>query len=161
MRWRPNTRPWALSAQHSLSPSTPSRYGVDSTVEPSYPSITESIETDVAVVGADIAGISTATFLAEEGNDVTLLEANRIAAQTTGHTTAKVTVAHGRRYDYHTNTFGEEKARLYADANRTALEEMAPRVSDQNMDCDFTHAAAYTYAPSSRGNRRLCVRCQR
>lgn len=75
-------------------------YWVDSTEEPSYPHLTETVEVDVAaIVGAGIVGISTATCLAEEGHDVALLEANRVARQTTGHTTAKVTVAHGLRYD--------------------------------------------------------------
>lgn len=117
--------------------------------------MTETIETDVAVVGAGIAGISTATFLAEEGHDVALLEANQVARQTTGHTTAKVTVAHGLIYDYLINTFGEEKARLYADANRTALDEMASRVNDQNIDCEFTRASAYTYVPTSKKREKV------
>lgn len=52
-------------------------------------------------------------------------------------------------------TFGEEKARLYADANQTALEEMASRVDDQNIDCNFTRAAAYTYVPSSEKQEKV------
>lgn len=125
-------------------------YWVDSSEQPSYPQLSETIEVDAAVVGAGIAGISTATFLAEEGHDVALLEANQVARQTTGHTTAKVTVAHGLRYRYLLDTFGEEKARLYADANRAALDEMAARVDDQDIDCEFTRASAYTYVPTSK-----------
>lgn len=52
-------------------------------------------------------------------------------------------------------TFGEKKARLYADANETALEEMASRVDDQNIDCNFTRAAAYTYVPSSEKQEKV------
>lgn len=67
----------------------------------------------------------------------------------------KVTVAHGLRYDYLTDTFGQEKVRLYADANRMALEEMATRVGEHNIDCDFTRAAAYTYAPSAKKQQKV------
>ena len=130
-------------------------YWVNSTDQPSYPRLSETIEVDVAVVGAGIAGISTATFLAEEGHDVALLEANQVARQTTGHTTAKVTVAHGLRYDYLLDTFGEKRARLYADANRSALDEMASRVDDQNIDCDFIRASAYTYVPTSKKQEKV------
>ncbi|WP_435175824.1 FAD-dependent oxidoreductase [Halorussus sp. AFM4] len=130
-------------------------YWVDSTAQPSHPELTESTEADVAVVGAGIAGVSTATFLAEEGHDVVLLEANQVARQTTGHTTAKVTVAHGLRYHYLIETFGEERARLYADANRTALEEMASRVDERNVDCEFTRASAYSYVPSLKKEKKV------
>lgn len=123
-------------------------YWVDSTAGTAYPRSTNPVEADVAVVGAGIAGISTATFLAEEGHDVVLVEANEVARQTTGHTTAKVTVGHGLRYHTLLDLFGEEKARLYADANRTALNEMASRVREQDIDCDFTRASAYSYAPT-------------
>lgn len=136
-------------------PNPAESYWVSSTTEPSYPALDESIEGDVAVVGAGIAGISTATFLAEDGYDVVLLEANDLAGQTTGHTTAKVTVAHGLRYDYLVNTFGKEKARLYADANRTALEEMAARVDEGDVDCDFTRASAYTYVESDEKREKV------
>ncbi|WP_424016356.1 FAD-dependent oxidoreductase (plasmid) [Halorientalis pallida] len=130
-------------------------YWVDSTDQPSYPALRETISTDVAVIGAGIAGISTARFLAEEGHSVALLDANRIARQTTGHTTAKVTVAHGLRYDYLASAFGERKARLYADANRTALEEMATRVDRANIDCQFTRASAYTYVPTEQKRQQV------
>lgn len=137
------------SQQRQLQlPDSAESYWVSSTTQPSYTQLSERIGADVAVVGGGIAGISTAVFLAEDGHDVVLLEANQLSGQTTGHTTAKVTVAHGLRYDYLIDTFGEEKARRYADANRTALEDMAMRVDAQNIDCDFTRAAAYTYVPS-------------
>lgn len=139
----------ASTAQLQL-PERAMSYWVDSTDQPSFPRLSDTVETDVAVVGAGIAGISTATFLAEAGHDVVLVEANQVARGTTGHITAKVTVAHGLRYDYLIETFGEEGARLYADANRTALEAMAARVDERGIDCDFTRADAYTYAPTRK-----------
>lgn len=136
-------------------PDHPQSYWLDSTEETSYPRLTETVEADVAVVGAGIAGISTAAFLAEDGHEVALLDASRVAEQTTGHTSAKVTVAHGLRYDYLRKTFGEERARLYADANRTALEEVADRYGAADVDCGFRRVPAYTYVPSRKKRRNV------
>lgn len=151
-------KPTAASTRQLPLPDHAMSYWVDSSAHPTYPRLTETVEADVAVVGAGIAGISTATFLAEDGHDVALLDADGIATRTTGHTTAKVTVAHGLKYDYLLDTFGEQKARLYADANRTALETVADRVRDQDIDCEFSRAAAYTYAPTD--DRRADVEAE-
>ncbi|WP_255152815.1 FAD-dependent oxidoreductase [Halorarius halobius] len=130
-------------------------YWVDSTDQPAHPHLAEDVAADVAVVGAGIAGFSTATFLAEDGHSVVLLDANGIATKTTGHTAAKVTVAHGLRYNYLIDTFGEEKAKLYADANRTALEEVSSRVADQSIDCAFRRAPAYSYVPPGDDTQQI------
>lgn len=144
----PDTPPVSL-------PDSAVSYWVDSTEQPAHPHLTGDVEADVAVVGAGIAGLSTATFLAEDGHSVVLLDANGIATKTTGHTAAKVTVAHGLRYSSLLDTFGEAKARLYADANRTALEEVSSRVADENIDCAFRRAPAYSYVPPGDDTQQI------
>ena len=56
------------------------------------------LRTDVAVIGAGITGILTASKLQKTGKEVVLLEANRIASGQTGKTTAKITSQHGLLY---------------------------------------------------------------
>ena len=55
----------------------------------SYPKLTEDITADVAIIGAGIAGITTAYLLAQTGMRVVVLEAGKVLDGTTGHTTAK------------------------------------------------------------------------
>ncbi|MGW0581600.1 FAD-dependent oxidoreductase, partial [Streptomyces sp. NPDC002920] len=69
---------------------------------------------EVAVVGGGIAGLSTAWELARQGRQVAVLEAGRLAAGVTGHTTAKLTALHTLVYDHLRRTRGPEGARLYA-----------------------------------------------
>src|SRR5688572_30397397 len=78
------------------------------------PPLGEDLEADVVVVGAGIAGISTAWELSRTGRSVVLLEADRVAAGVTGYTTAKVTAQHTMVYADLTRRFGADAARLYA-----------------------------------------------
>ncbi|MEU3516187.1 FAD-dependent oxidoreductase [Streptomyces sp. NPDC006654] len=104
------------------------------------------VSVDVAVVGGGIAGLSTAWELARRGREVAVLEADRIAAGVTGHTTAKLTVLHTLVYDHLRRTRGREGARLYADSQSAALRRAAEVVADLGIDCDWEEAVAHTYA---------------
>ena len=54
--------------------------------------------TEVAVIGAGMAGILIAYQLQKAGKEVILLEANRIASGQTRNTTAKITSQHDLKY---------------------------------------------------------------
>lgn len=110
------------NSSHQELPQYPESLWLATTDLPSFPRLAEDIETDVAIVGAGITGITTAYLLAKAGKDVVLIEAGQILNGTTGHTTAKVTAQHGLIYHELMSHFGEENARLYYEANREAIE---------------------------------------
>ncbi|MGC9539557.1 FAD-dependent oxidoreductase [Streptomyces sp. UG1] len=101
---------------------------------------------DVAVVGAGIAGLCTAWELARRGREVALLEAGRVAAGVTGHTTAKLTALHTLIYDRLRRTRGKDAARLYATSQTDAIRHAAEVTGELGIDCEWEEAAAYTYA---------------
>jgi glycine/D-amino acid oxidase-like deaminating enzyme/nitrite reductase/ring-hydroxylating ferredoxin subunit len=111
----------------------------------SFPPLEGQLRVDVAVVGAGITGLTTALLLTRAGVKVAVIEGARVAAGTTGYTTAKISTLHGLNYTQLVAKHGEEKARLYVDANQAAGEKIGSLVSELGIDCDFEHRAAYTY----------------
>jgi glycine/D-amino acid oxidase-like deaminating enzyme/nitrite reductase/ring-hydroxylating ferredoxin subunit len=100
---------------------------------------------DVAVVGGGIAGLSTAWEVARRGRSVAVLEAHRIAAGVTGHTTAKISAQHTLVYDHLRRTRGPEAARLYARSQMDAVRHAAENAEELGVDCEWEDTAAYTY----------------
>jgi glycine/D-amino acid oxidase-like deaminating enzyme/nitrite reductase/ring-hydroxylating ferredoxin subunit len=100
---------------------------------------------ETVVVGAGIAGLSTALLLAERGVRVAVLEAGRVCSGVTAYTTAKVTSLHGLMYAGLVRHRGKEVASAYADANQAAIAQVAGWVQQYGIECDFTRRPAYTY----------------
>ena len=104
--------------------------------------------TDVCIIGAGIAGLSTAYYLAQNGVKVSVIDKAEIGAKTSGHTTAKITLQHGLIYDYLINTFGFDYALSYFRANEKAISNIKHIIDTENIDCDFEYKNNYIYTTS-------------
>lgn len=101
---------------------------------------------DIVVIGAGMAGILTAYLLKQQGKNVIILEADRIAGGQTKNTTAKITSQHGLIYDKLIRKYGRKKARLYARANEEAIQKFQQIVEQNHIDCDFQRIPAFLYS---------------
>ena len=117
------------------------------------PPLPGDMETEVAVIGAGMAGVLIASALQEAGARVVVLEAGRIAGGQTRNTTAKITSQHGAIYRKLSDTFGEDKARQYAMANEAALTEYRRIISENGIECDFEEQCAYVYGDDAEALR--------
>lgn len=106
----------------------------------------KDMETEVAVIGAGMAGILIAYQLQKTGKQVIILEANRIASGQTRNTTAKITSQHGLKYADLIHSTGKEKARQYAMANEAAIQEFKRIIEEEKIPCDFEEVCAYIYS---------------
>ncbi len=110
--------------------------------------LSENIKTQVAVIGAGLAGVLIADRLQNTGKQVVVLEARRIAGGQSGKTTAKITAQHGCVYAGFQKAFGAERARLYAKAQIKAVEWYRETVNSREIDCDFENTDACIYSLS-------------
>lgn len=113
--------------------------------EVDHPSLSGTVEVDVAVVGSGITGTLTALLLKEAGATVAVIEAGDVCSGVTAYTTAKVTSQHGLVYAGLASNRGEDVARMYGEANEAGLALIDRLVAERTIDCDFSRRAAYTY----------------
>src|SRR5688572_7781354 len=94
-------------------------------------------QADVCVVGAGIAGLTTAHLLAAAGQSVIVLEDGEIGSGETGRTTAHLVNALDDRYSDLERLHGSEGARLAADSHTKAIDRIEAIVRDEKIACDF------------------------
>ncbi len=129
-------------------PATPDCCWTASAPHGDFPRLTGQSECDAVVVGAGIVGLSAALTLCEAGKSVVVLEAREVGQQVTGRSTAKVTTQHALIYRYLIDTFGQELAQCYADANREAVDRIRHWVETLQIECDYERQSAFAYACS-------------
>lgn len=128
---------------------------IGTTPQTNYPSLGNDMAVDVAVIGGGIVGLTTALLLKRSGASVAVLESKRIAEGVTGHTTAKITSAHGLIYHYLLQHVKEERARQYADANQAAIEFIASYLEENRIAADFHRTFACTYTLDDKEVRSI------
>lgn len=134
----------------NLFKNVPQSYWISSTEKTNYPSLDEDIDVDIAIIGGGILGILTGYQLEKYGYNIAIIEAERIAQSTTGHTTAKITSQHGLIYDKIIKQIGKNLAQDYADVNEAAIHHIKKIADENNLNCDFKSESAYIYTQEDK-----------
>jgi glycine/D-amino acid oxidase-like deaminating enzyme/nitrite reductase/ring-hydroxylating ferredoxin subunit len=100
---------------------------------------------DVCIVGAGIAGLTTAYLLSREGKSVIVLDDGPIVSGETERTTAHLVTALDDRYFELERLHGQDGAKLAAESHRTAIEMIERIVRDEHIDCDFARVDGYLF----------------
>src|SRR5687767_13189763 len=122
---------------------------------PQYPPLAEDTEADVCVVGAGIAGMTTAYLLASAGKRVVVLDDGPIAGGETGRTTAHLSWALDDFYTEIEKMHGPEGARIAAESHRAAVDRIEQIVREERIDCDFERLDGYWFTEDEAGRKEL------
>src|SRR5436190_19601354 len=122
---------------------------IDGTELPPTTPLTTSISTEVCVVGAGIAGLTTAYLLSREGAKIIVVDDGPLCGGETGRTTAHLANEIDDSYQEIESLHGREGARLAAESHTEAIKRIEQAVRDEGIDCDFTRLDGYLFAPSA------------
>lgn len=117
---------------------------------PEFSPLRADIDTDVCVIGAGIAGLTSALLLAREGRRVVVLDAMSIGEGETSRTTAHF-FPPDERYFGIERRFGKKGAATVADSYRAATAMVQRLIEEENIDCGFERLDGYLFAPSAAG----------
>lgn len=112
-----------------------------------FPAITQDVQVEVCVIGAGIAGITTAYRLAKLGKRVAVLDDGPVGGGETGRTTAHLSNALDDRYHVLERVHGLEGARLAAASHAAAIDQIEAMVREEAIDCDFARLDGYLFVP--------------
>lgn len=110
-----------------------------------YRPLESNIETEIAVVGAGIAGLSVAYCLAKAGHSVVVLDDGFVGSGETGRTTAHIVNALDDRYFELEKKLGKEEARLAAESHTAAIQFIERIAWEENIACDFQRLPGYLF----------------
>ena len=107
----------------------------------------QDMTADVCVIGAGIAGVTTAYLAARENRSVILVDDGPVGGGMTGRTTAHLVNAIDDRYIDIEKFLGEECARLTSESHTAAIDCAERIVRDHDIDCDFERLDGYLFLP--------------
>lgn len=122
---------------------------------PTQPALAENTRADVVVIGAGIAGMTTAYLLAREGKSVVVLDDGPIGGGMTQRTTAHLVNALDDRYYELERLHGERGARLAAESHTVAIDRIEAIVNEEKIDCEFERLDGYLFVPPNDSKQEL------
>ena len=122
---------------------------------PPQSTLTEDVNADVCIVGAGIAGMTTAYLLTRQGKSVVVLDKGPIGGGQTERTTAHLANVMDDSYVEIERLHGEEGARLAAESHTEAINRIEAIVGKENIDCDFERLNGYLFVPTGESTEVL------
>jgi glycine/D-amino acid oxidase-like deaminating enzyme/nitrite reductase/ring-hydroxylating ferredoxin subunit len=117
------------------------------TTLPAFTALTADEHVDVAIVGAGIAGLTTAYLLGAAGKTVAVLDDGPIADGMSAMTTAHLACVLDDRFVEMERLHGAEGARLAAASHAAAIDRIESIVRAEQIDCGFERLDGWLFQP--------------
>jgi glycine/D-amino acid oxidase-like deaminating enzyme len=118
---------------------------MDTAVVARHQSLGEDVRADICVIGAGIAGLTTAYLLACEGKSVVVLDDGPVGGGQTQRTTAHLSNAIDDRFAELEKIHGTEGSRLAAESHTAAIDRIEAIARHEGIDCDFRRVDGYLF----------------
>ena len=152
----PTRRRAVRSVPHSLPTLTEAVTPWSATLKQQLiPALDKNIDADVCVVGAGIAGMTTAYLLAREGKSVVILDKNQIGSGETTNTTAHLSNVVDAGYREIQAIHGAKKAHMVAESHTAAIAQIESIVAEEKIDCDFERLDGYLFFAPQDSRRQF------
>jgi glycine/D-amino acid oxidase-like deaminating enzyme/nitrite reductase/ring-hydroxylating ferredoxin subunit len=119
------------------------------------PQLETDVETDVCIIGAGVAGMTTGYLLAHEGRRIVVLDDGPVAGGETCRTTAHLVNAPDTYFMELERLHGEYQARLAADSHTEAIDKIEEIVSAEEISCNFRRLDGFLYAEEGESTDAL------
>lgn len=125
-------------------------YWIETTGQTSFPPVNEDQQADVLVVGAGIAGVTSAYLLARAGKSVIVVDRERAGMSETGHTTAHLQIVVDTPLRELVDRFGEKGAKLAWDSQLEAVELIEEIARREKISCELERLPAFLSSPDAK-----------
>jgi glycine/D-amino acid oxidase-like deaminating enzyme/nitrite reductase/ring-hydroxylating ferredoxin subunit len=110
---------------------------------------------DALIVGGGITGLTAALLLQKGGKQTIIADAHSIGFGTTGGTSAHINTFADTTYKEAESAFGEDGAKLFADAVQEGAALIKTNIDDLKIACDYEAKPGYLYAETDEEATQL------
>lgn len=117
--------------------------------------LTQHERADVCIVGAGLAGITTAYLLQQAGKSVIVLDDGPIGGGETGRTTAHLASEIDDYYHVIEKIHGLDNARIAYESQARAIDKIEAIAKAEGIDCDFIRLDGYYFADPKHADKDI------
>jgi glycine/D-amino acid oxidase-like deaminating enzyme/nitrite reductase/ring-hydroxylating ferredoxin subunit len=118
-----------------------------------FPKLNQNLKVDVVIIGAGITGLTCAKLLSQSGQQVLVLEQNKVGGGTTGYSTGNLYATFGQYLHQMESTQNSEIMQNVVNSRKAALDFIRRTVVDDKISCDFRNVPWYLFSTKEGGGK--------
>lgn len=118
------------------------QYDVDSL---KYNKLNKDISCDILIIGGGIAGLSSAYFFRNSKYKTVLVDRKMCGSGISSMSTGKLTYMQNLIYNNLKKNYDDNKALLYLNSQKDAIDIVKNIISINNIDCDYVDTSSYVF----------------